>query len=659
MPFGGRRGRWPLVRPRAIRTAGPLLRAAWRLWAIVVWLLLGLSAPALAQAAPEAARDAIVARAWLDDPQGTLTPQAALARAWKPHAGPLARGYRAGDTWLRLAIDPAMLETVRLAGDNRLVLSIQPGLLDEITVFRPDRPVEPPRVLGDTHEPPDPEFHSLGHALVIPDAVAPFDLLLRLRTVSHHTIHVQALGWEDAREAEFRLRSVVIAYLVFLAMVLVFAVFIWLGGRDRVLGLFVLHQIAALLLAVTLLGVARLLGSAWIPVRVIDVLTSVMVPMQVAMALLFHAALLRDLGCREPDWKLLRAAVMVPAVALLLIAVGQTRAGLQLNNLAVLLLSPLLILIAWRVRPKGAGSPGAQRGILISIYVLMSAFFLPPSMVVLGLVAAGNWTYGGFMAHGVASALLLGALVVFRAREDRRRRAEAARALAQVRREAESQRARATEQSELMTMVAHELKTPLSVFSLALGSAGQQPRMRERALRAVESMREVIDRCADVARFDDEFARNDALPVTMPLALDGVLAEAVRRQVAAARIDCDVAEGLPACRADRQLLLVIIGNLLENAAKYGPPQARIRASIERANRDGRPGVALRVANAVGPAGRPDAARLFEKYYRGEHARRQAGSGLGLYLSRRLALRLGGELSLHDSHDVSLELWLPA
>jgi signal transduction histidine kinase len=54
------------------------------------------------------------------------------------------------------------------------------------------------------------------------------------------------------------------------------------------------------------------------------------------------------------------------------------------------------------------------------------------------------------------------------------------------------------------------------------------------------------------------------------------------------------------------------------------------------------------------------ARLFEKYHRGERARHRSGSGLGLYLSRRLAYRLGGELLLRDGPDdqVCFELWVP-
>jgi signal transduction histidine kinase len=57
-----------------------------------------------------------------------------------------------------------------------------------------------------------------------------------------------------------------------------------------------------------------------------------------------------------------------------------------------------------------------------------------------------------------------------------------------------------------------------------------------------------------------------------------------------------------------------------------------------------PPVALiEVINPPGPSGWPEADKLFEKYYRSPHARRQAGTGLGLFLARQLARVMGGNV----------------
>jgi signal transduction histidine kinase len=72
-------------------------------------------------------------------------------------------------------------------------------------------------------------------------------------------------------------------------------------------------------------------------------------------------------------------------------------------------------------------------------------------------------------------------------------------------------------------------------------------------------------------------------------------------------------------------------------------------------------VSLRFINAAGEQGAPDPEQVFEKYYRAPRARNLSGSGLGLYLSQRLAQRMGGALSLApvSASLVGFELWLPA
>jgi signal transduction histidine kinase len=55
------------------------------------------------------------------------------------------------------------------------------------------------------------------------------------------------------------------------------------------------------------------------------------------------------------------------------------------------------------------------------------------------------------------------------------------------------------------------------------------------------------------------------------------------------------------------------------------------------------GLHLRVCNAVGPGGVPDAQQVFQKYYRAPQAHEMTGSGLGLHIAHAMARLLGGEL----------------
>ncbi len=115
-------------------------------------------------------RDGIVARAWLDDPDSTMSPEAALGRVWTPFNGTLARGHVRSTTWLRLRIDPAAAGTPAIAADQHLVLVIMPGHFDEVAVYRTDRLSEPPVLVGDTHPVPAGQA-LLSHSVIfVPDA---------------------------------------------------------------------------------------------------------------------------------------------------------------------------------------------------------------------------------------------------------------------------------------------------------------------------------------------------------------------------------------------------------------------------------------------------------------------------------------------------------
>ena len=82
-------------------------------------------------------------------------------------------------------------------------------------------------------------------------------------------------------------------------------------------------------------------------------------------------------------------------------------------------------------------------------------------------------------------------------------------------------------------------------------------------------------------------------------------------------------------------------NLLDNAAKYG--SAPVKVSAESTN-----GLVRIAVSDAGPGiGATDRDRIFEKFYRANpHLTRGArGTGLGLYISRELAERMGGRLAL--------------
>ena len=107
---------------------------------------------------------------------------------------------------------------------------------------------------------------------------------------------------------------------------------------------------------------------------------------------------------------------------------------------------------------------------------------------------------------------------------------------------------------------------------------------------------------------------------------------------------------------DPDRLSQILVNLLANAGKYSPDGSSIGVDVKTINArsgedtDGRHGGVLISISDEGPGIPPDQHDLiFRPYYRvpGHATRGKAGVGLGLSISRQLARKLGGDISVRS------------
>jgi K+-sensing histidine kinase KdpD len=97
---------------------------------------------------------------------------------------------------------------------------------------------------------------------------------------------------------------------------------------------------------------------------------------------------------------------------------------------------------------------------------------------------------------------------------------------------------------------------------------------------------------------------------------------------------------------DPLLMQILVNNLIENAVKYSPPASPIQVTLKTDNRMG----VLEVRDEGYGIPKKEHKRIFQKFYRvgNEDTRTAQGTGLGLYLCRKIALDHKMQLLVSDN-----------
>ena len=213
--------------------------------------------------------------------------------------------------------------------------------------------------------------------------------------------------------------------------------------------------------------------------------------------------------------------------------------------------------------------------------------------------------------------------------------------------------------ADFVANASHELRTPLAALSGFIdtlqGPAKEDTKARERFLSIMHAqatrMARLIDDLLSLSRVELSAhvrpeSSVDIVPIIRQVA-DGLEPLAKERQV---EIEINLPAAPMTIAGDREELLRLFENLIENALKYGASGGKVIVSLVQAtSADGAPEVRVLVRD-FGPGIAPEhLPRLTERFYRVDvgDSRAQGGTGLGLSLVKHIVNRHRGRLLIES------------
>lgn len=211
---------------------------------------------------------------------------------------------------------------------------------------------------------------------------------------------------------------------------------------------------------------------------------------------------------------------------------------------------------------------------------------------------------------------------------------------------------------EFVATVSHELRTPITtvqgfVKTLLRQDVRFTPAEQQEFLgaadRQAERLKELIEDLLFASRIESPE------PPTRPseeIGLGGLLTRVVDDEAKVdgqQRIDVVMSDDVPPIVGVEEDVYRIVRNLVNNALKYSPPEERVTVSVGKEA----DGVIIRVRDRGPGIAASERERVFDRFYQVDQSttRRVGGVGMGLYICRRAAERLGGSVWL-DRSDAS-------
>ncbi len=209
--------------------------------------------------------------------------------------------------------------------------------------------------------------------------------------------------------------------------------------------------------------------------------------------------------------------------------------------------------------------------------------------------------------------------------------------------------------TDFINNMTHELKTPLSTIAVASSSLlkGDEKLSKDRVLeisgiikKQNNHLSRLIDKILDISIWEKDQVKISKKEVRLQEFLDDILRNfSVSNPAVELHIGFDGIDELKKVTLDEVHFTTVLNNLLSNAIKYGgsPPSVTFKSTLNEK-------LSISITDNGKGIHREEQKYIFDKFYRGKDAKKNAikGLGLGLYYVKQIVEAHGGKIILEHS-----------
>jgi signal transduction histidine kinase len=579
---------------------------------------------------------------------------------FKPYSGELRLGFVQGETWIRLQIqaNASTVDAAQTPTGERLVLRVGPYSLDQLTFYAEQNGQWVAQQGGDRFVKswkncPDDLYCFSFDA----PKSSPVTAYLKVQTDTVRVVNTALVSSDEVMPNAIGRIQQMTASLTLGVAVLVLSLVFLLLERSVLLHVFCWLQASAVFMIAANSG----LLAQWLPMltaETVNHMSNLGQVIRVPFVILLGWAALRPCSTAPFYPKAVVALLMVCGMNLLWLVTGHTDSALKINFVVMWVNS---IVQLWGVL-SSQNFPPKLRTILLtgwSLFLVLATLgvfatygFSDVLEQITVFQSTGDWRLNG-VPIGMAVFWVV-------ATEKSNRKIDKLKELQGFQMEAAQSQAHQEnlkERRELIDMLTHELKTPLSTIKFALASlkmaAKEQGDSIERVQRIDDSVNR-MDAMIEHVALSNKIERHDGRDSAEKILAQELMNVVMQEYQDADRFELSIQQGA-SFLADPHFLALIVENLVSNAVKYSTG-GKIKITIDNEV----PAItSFRISNRVAQERLPDENRLFERFYRHPGFQNSPGMGIGLSLVNSAAQKMGATVRYQQiDQDVIFEVRFP-